>query len=658
MALQTQAPRVPVGTTPRLEFQLNNRNNQPVLFMSDAPQALVLAHQNTGTQEFSLLSRGKQPAAIELRFRPGALALKEPVTLLPPETADGTAGWTLTQRTEEDGTSTLALQGPAAGGTLKPGQSLRFVLDKILADARAGSRTIRAQLRWWLSTLGGSAIEGSRQHHLSVSYLDQGTLESRFVSHLDQYKKDQDALDVKLKQQATGPVDSQKLLADVTALQSLVNDLQAQVLDLKKLPAATENPLPLRLYVDGDAAVIVSGASGVKSTTTMMICMRNLEPIGGRPIKFNESSRISFDFGLSEAWGLHASTDSPAFAIDGFGGMDQVVTDGKVVWNYKGSIDIRPSFGLNLKITNLSSTKPPGTAYVKMTYQDLVFDGKPYYGTLWLPIERRNDYHANPTQTFINGDVHVRNNGKLIFNKSAYAPDNKDANQAYILLDGDQLVLKAPGGIRLESDAGSVTLANDEVWVRHREGHELKLTKDWGHLRHSSGREVTVTSDFVRLWHSYYNEVVVRDDEATVRNRSGHDLKLTRDWGRLRNSSGREVAATSDLVRLWHSDNNEVVVRDDLVEARNKSGQGLRLDNTDARLTHSKGHTLKLTPDWCHLRHNSGREVTVADGYVRLLQSLGHEVATHNEGLNLAYKNERAFKFETRDLSGWSTDLG
>lgn len=180
---EDRTARSPFRASHPFDVYLHDGNDQEVLYITDAARSKPLHVEITNRS--GLAARLTAPATatvspenhhFALRFRPGTLAFAAPAapaSLLTDAQAaldaDLPTGWSGTVVRETDGSAALYLLHGAGIG-LAAQEKLSFVLRQARADAGAGARGTRAELRFGQLTLGGSAtpVTGRRLAHLNV----------------------------------------------------------------------------------------------------------------------------------------------------------------------------------------------------------------------------------------------------------------------------------------------------------------------------------------------------------------------------------------------------------------------------------------------------------------------------------------------------------
>jgi hypothetical protein len=234
-----------------LDFELNNDNDEPVLYITPMQHNLHLDVTNSSTRALTFQAPGAGSVSftnyhLALSFRPGALAplvaeqtgVKQVSaglsaggthTPLPPGEAAG--NWTSTIVADADGTTTIYLLCSAAF-TLQPNTMTMLTLPDISADGLGGARGTRVEILYQNVIYPNEMqpIQGTRLVHLSI---------------LDQSGQKQIPLHA-------GFIASNRILNDGSARSSLTlrvtNILQTQAIGLN--PSTSANPTRFVLSFD------------------------------------------------------------------------------------------------------------------------------------------------------------------------------------------------------------------------------------------------------------------------------------------------------------------------------------------------------------------------------------------------------------------------
>lgn len=146
-----------------LDFALLDVDQQPVLFIDDAPagQPMTLRLINTSRQDIEVLASTKPSLALHLRT--GVLAM-------PPQPACGTPGWTLQVSTELGTGDTVLGLACAAATTIPRGGTYDIRLQGLKADGTGGTRGTRAELVYQGMRYAGEKdqLSGNRIQYLEI----------------------------------------------------------------------------------------------------------------------------------------------------------------------------------------------------------------------------------------------------------------------------------------------------------------------------------------------------------------------------------------------------------------------------------------------------------------------------------------------------------
>ncbi|HEY8981450.1 MAG TPA: LamG domain-containing protein, partial [Streptomyces sp.] len=152
-----------------LDFALLDVDQQPVLFIDDAPagQPMTLRLTNTSRQDIELRTLTGPVSATEhhvaLRLRPGTITA-------PPEPAVTTSGWTLLRAPDPATGGTVLYLGAAKSTVIARGTSFDLALKGLAADGGRGTRGTRVELTHQRMRYAGeqSELTGQRTAFLDV----------------------------------------------------------------------------------------------------------------------------------------------------------------------------------------------------------------------------------------------------------------------------------------------------------------------------------------------------------------------------------------------------------------------------------------------------------------------------------------------------------
>lgn len=152
-----------------LDFALLDVDQQPVLFIDDAPagQPMTLRLTNTSRQDVELRTLAGPVSATEyhfaLRLRPGTLAV-------PPEPAVAASGWTLLRTPDPSTGGTMLYLGAPKAMVIGRGTSFDLSLRGLAADGSRGTRGTRVELTHQRIRYAGeqSELTGQRTAFLDI----------------------------------------------------------------------------------------------------------------------------------------------------------------------------------------------------------------------------------------------------------------------------------------------------------------------------------------------------------------------------------------------------------------------------------------------------------------------------------------------------------
>ncbi len=514
--LEKDILKTATGTIFPLEFSLHNSQMQQVIFLGDVPKTLALDITNSGRKNIILPQgngSGNDLAQMELRFRPGTLADPDKVTLaLPPSDDapgdswakqiqagvnlhDDTANWHLEYGPQEpDGTDVFHLtkvKGNSATYTLAPGETRTLRLGNIQADQRGGSRATRVLLRYRLQYDDHHPLEGSRLHYMAIVQLEESEIQAR----LDELNTQSENLHrtAATLQQDTGklfnqsdtlskiigsPEEGSKPISDrVKMLESahgvdedllhklderLKNlDNQEDTLDsrvdlLEKQISHQQKP-QLSAGTIGPALILCNGATD--NTLTLFLQNVSKEDLDLIPAQQADKSTITLRLYPERPWGLcDKEKDFNSIIVPPPSSDWNVSKDeekGSINLEFTGEADaakIPAGKFIEIKLENVKCSKPPGTAYLTVSFKNIGKTGTQKQDDQEIPIYASGELPVAVERSPIILTNKISDQDQKVKNKDGKL-ESVTTNRNHSLVSGELKLINNPKlQLRFETD--------------------------------------------------------------------------------------------------------------------------------------------------------------------------------------------------------------